>query len=155
MRKSALEPKVIRELLDDRGHSNREINERLGRSDSERGNLQGQILEPLLDDKIIYYGPSRDTSKFQSKHPKQPERPFYLSKIVDVIKYIIQLIGDLEKQSQNGFWDEVFISNYMNNLIKELGFEEVYSLVEVYLKDMDFNRMASRTLLSRPAVNEE
>ena len=43
----------------------------------------------------------------------------------------------------------------MNNLIKELGFEEVYSLVEVYLKDMDFNRMASRTLLSCPAINEE
>lgn len=150
-----LELQVIKLLLDDQGHANRQINKCLGRKENEKGNLLTGALKPLLDSKFIYRTSSRNTTNPDSRHPAQQEIPYYIARSDEAFRHIIKLIEDLEKQLQKSSWEQVFVSNYMNNLIKEIGFDKVYSLVEVFLKDMDFNIMASRTLLNRPAVTEE
>ena len=146
--------RVIKVLLDDNGHANWEINKCLGRKTEEKGNLQ-KVLKPLYDGKCIYRDSSRNTTNRDSGHPTQQEIPYYIAKSDEAFRYITKMVEGLEKQSRESYWEQVLNSNYTNNLINELGFGEVYSLVEVLLKDTDFNRMASRTLLKRPALAEE
>jgi len=82
--------------------------------------------------------------------PKGGERVknFHLIKQRIVFKKIFKIVGDTT-------FEELFASEYTNYIIKKCHFTRVFDIIKGKMKDANFNRIASRSLLKQPATIEE
>ena len=114
--------KVILILLDDMGHSERNLAKHLKMSDS---NLS-PILKKLMKVGIISRGEVRESTNGHKKEGKYMEFPYYLPKNLNALKTIIGEIAENKKIHGTGFILELIReSKYKKALIEKFKDEEV------------------------------
>lgn len=89
--------KIILVLLDNRGHAEWELADRLGMADS---NLN-PLLKRLDNMGVIYQGKARKSKKPYMEDKNYKEIPYYLKKNLETIKIVI---GDLVETNHSESW---------------------------------------------------
>ena len=132
-------------LSDDEGHANWEIANRLKK---EKGNINKK-LKKWVQDKVIFTGDNRDTRNPQSSRPKQQERPYYLVRSTENLDRMMILFEEMDNKE---LMERILNSKFTSNLLKEVGFPVIFSIVEKLLKNTDTNKIISRALLNLPSA---
>lgn len=157
---------IINFLADDIGHAHWEILEFLEVAKKvrhDKGNLT-RTLESMEDSSLIYEGERRLSTNPINEGKKFEEEPYYLIREAETFSNIVDQFVDrslrespnsdscaLAKYSQQYFLE----SNYVNNLIKGIGFKSVVVALKGQMEDREFRKSASHIILSHPATIEE
>ena len=141
--------KIITILLDDKGHTNGEISRSLGEPEGK---------SPSLTNKKSLRGYDKgDLSKtlnsmIQSSIIFRDENDYYITQDAETFSFIINQIRRANnKETQRQFLE----SNYVNNLIRTIGFMSVLGTLHERMKDNEFRETASYALLKHSGTIEE
>ena len=130
-------------LTDDEGHANWDLIKELGQDKSNKSRL----LRDMVEEELIYEGPSRPTRNPKSKKPRKKEEPFYIRKNDRAYSSFVDFVViNCEKE----LFAEFLGSDHMNKVIAEKGFLFAYDLVKEKLKYSEIKNIASRELFSLP-----
>jgi predicted transcriptional regulator len=123
--------RIILLLLDDEGHAEWELAERLGMKDS---NLN-PMLRSLRGMGVIYRGESRRSGKKARRDGEYSESPYYLTRNLDALRTIIKEASECTSGYDIGFFLQAFKnSNYIKNMLDDFGEDVFKSMVEEMLR---------------------
>jgi predicted transcriptional regulator len=123
---TVMQERIIIILLDDEGHAEWELAERLEMRDS---NLN-PVLKELRRMGIIYRGESRRSGKKARRNGEYSEFPYYLTRSLDALRTIIKEASECTNCYDIGFFLQAFKnSNYIKNMLDDFG-EDVFKSME-------------------------
>lgn len=123
--------RIILILLDDEGHAEWELAERLGKSDS---NLS-PVLKGLRRMGVIYRGEARRSGKKDRRNGEYNEHPYYLTKSLDALRTIIKEASECKRGYEISLFMQAFKgSNYINNMIDNFGEDVAKGMEEELLR---------------------
>lgn len=118
--------RIILILLDEEGHAEWELAERLGMRDS---NLN-PVLKGLRRIGVIYRGEPRRSGKRGRRNGEYSESPYYLARSLDSLRMIIKEASECKNCYDIGFFLQAFKnSNYIKKMINDFG-EDVFKGME-------------------------
>lgn len=148
--------KLIVELSDQKGNCNRELSKKM--------DLDKERISPLtryLKKEGIIYEDHRDSTNPDNKEGSEyTEKPFYIKfknlptpkeKLQLFEKIFLDYIQHIDPKLQERFLS----SEYVNELIKEVGFVPVYNVIKNDIENASIKKSASLALLNQPALIKE
>jgi hypothetical protein len=144
---SDLQLNILTNLSDDQGHKHGDISLALGPKDEDRsGKKRGydgydkgdltKTLKPMVASKLIYV----------------ENNNYYITKTEETFSYIID--QNIKKGSDK-FYKSFLESQYINNLIRTIGFKGFFAAMSDHFADRGFRDIAAPALLSHAATIEE
>lgn len=153
---------IIVELSDNEGYSATELDDKLkgkvnNKLEGKLGNTSNK-LKKLREQSLIYRDPNDDKKKARGSGGHE----FYYIGIkgtpspkekLNILNIIIKscLIDGCKFDSLK----KLLSSKYVNSLIASCGLESFYEILEPFMEQKEFRKIASQTLLSQPAFIEE
>ena len=139
-------------LLDEKGHALWELNRRLGRKPTDRGNLLAAIND-MVREEIVFKQEERKTTNTDSTHPNKSELPYYLNRSPEVFDSIIRFLMNDNKRID--LVQEFLNSEYTNTVLEEQSLSFIYKKIKNELAREEIKLIASETLLNQPATINE
>jgi hypothetical protein len=151
-----LQIRILSELSEEQGYSNRELTERL--NDYE-GNIT-RALRGLVARRLIVEGPRRKSTNPKTKGKEYCEIPYFLNfsddtsieEHLDTFNLILKDCIDLKKKD---LVINLLNSNYINLLIRKAKFIKLCRILFLYFDDDGFKTIATECMLVHALVKEE
>jgi hypothetical protein len=144
---------IIVELLDNEGTTRPEIIEKTGLWGSNASKRFGELMK----DGILYC--EKDVAKKKARglytadfYYLGPKNTASSDEKLDIFQLILRSF--LEEQKTD-LQEKLLASEYVNSLIATCGLKSFYEIIEEYMERKEFQRIASRALLSQPAFIED
>jgi hypothetical protein len=147
-----IELSIFLKLSDNKGHAEWDLANEMKKKAS---NLN-PILIRLRDRKIIYYKDRPNTNK-NSKHPKLPEKAYFITNEIEVLSSIlVQMIRKfVENEFDTNSLSRFMCSKYVNIAIKKYGFSSIYDIIADWLPMQKVRCVLSRSFLTLSASKNE
>ena len=160
---------LILQLSDEEGYSHTELVKKLNM----KGPNVTTNIDALVDQSIIYWKGDKETKEKKKKEKKDAGQGIFYyigpsataspEEKLDVFRIILKSSLDLKLSSKlksslnlkSDLQEKLLASKYVNSLIATCGIMSFYEIIEEYMEQKEFQRIASHALLSQPALIEE